>query len=516
MNFLKNAYKRSPAAFSAILCLAAALISAAICALVTLIPMRIRAIDLTPQKLFSLSDETVDILNGLDNDVEILLVSNTGIEDSGTVAKLLTLYKSYSGKLTVKLVFPDELPEEYGTLSEGSVIVKGPHRETVVYSSDYYDVSDEYFNISYNYYYYATQQGYNLGTYLEFMKNGYGEALGLYDIANYELILTTAIDYVSKDNITTVLALTNHGETMLEAYLYSEFRQTFTEVTFGTLSQGVPENTECIIISDPTSDITEAEYQTLTEYLSGGGKLALITSYSNVAKLTLLRKLCDQFGLTTDGGFVCEDDENRNMNGYPQILRPITLPEALGGKLTAGEYSPVFSGGTGITVTEKEGVDCSVFLKTSPNAYVKTDAENSESADFDETKDIRGEFALGVIAENKNGGGALMWISSFSLNNSDYDLVATGDNYPLFTAALAALNDSLSAPDIPSISTVSDVLTAPKSAFAVGMVIAISVPCLLMIAAAIITIKRRKPKAYDTQTDGIDSEMLGDNADTEQ
>ncbi|MBR2460967.1 MAG: Gldg family protein [Clostridia bacterium] len=494
MKSLKKAYEKAPAVFSTLLCVALAVISIGVYALVGALPIKARSYDITPQGVFTLSEQTGKLLKDMDGEVEILLVTDSGIPNMSIVDKLLQRYASYSDKLKITPVYPDEVPRQYGTMLAGSVIVKSDKRETAVYSSDYFDVSEEFFNLSYNYYYYATQQGYELGTYTQFMNSGYAESLGLFDIAKYELVLTTAIDYVLKDDITTVYAVTGHGETGLEAYMYPELRQNYTEIISGTLDNGIPENADGILILDPTSDITEQEYRLLSEYQRSGGKLALVTSYSNAGNLTLLKKLCEEYGLSTDGGFICEDEKDYNMNGYPQIIRPTVNTDALEGYLPDFTGQPVFSGGTGITVTEKQGISTVTFLSTSENAYSKTDAENAESPDFNQATDVRGKYGLGVIATDSASGGELMWITSFSLNNSDYDVVASGSNYPVFTAALSALFDSDKAPDISPMSIISDSIEAPEGAFAAAITLSIAIPCIIMLAYGLIAYSRRRVK----------------------
>ncbi|NLH95778.1 MAG: hypothetical protein GX477_00325, partial [Clostridiaceae bacterium] len=95
----------------------AAIITAAVIVLAIMLNLIIGMLDLrldlTPNKLFSLSETTVDILNELDKDVEII-----GLFDDGTIASdseykqvtdLLSLYDKYP-RVTVRYVDPDRNP----------------------------------------------------------------------------------------------------------------------------------------------------------------------------------------------------------------------------------------------------------------------------------------------------------------------------------------------------------------------------------------------------------------------
>lgn len=513
MENLKNLYKRSPAVFSVILCVALILTSAAVYSLFGLLPIHYRSFDLTKQRIFTLSDTTKDTLKGLSETVDVILVSDSDVPDSGTVDKLLKRYESYTDKLNVTVKGAKEL-QQYGTLTEGSLIVKSGKRETVVYSSDYFDLSLEYFNLSYNNYYYFLQNGYELGAFYDFMYTGYGEKLGFFDIAKYESVITNAIDFVAAEDITTLYSVMDHGETVLDVYLYPEMRENYIELTYGKLADGIPENADGVLINDPTSDLSDADVERLSAFLQKGGKLTVITSYANINNLGKLLSVCEKYGLTTDKGFVCEDDTAFNVNGAPHIIMPIPQNEALEGRLPSLNAKPIFSGGTGIEMTEKEGIRFKDLLTTSDNAYSKQDAANSETSSFQPDKDKRGKYSLGVIAEDSSNNSSVLWFSSFAFTDSVYDTVSSQSNFPVFLAALGAQYSSKLPNGIPSVSIITEPLNAPAAAFPVGMLIAILLPCLLVMAgAAAIFLRRRKYYAMATEEENS-AENTAENMET--
>ncbi|MBQ9115497.1 MAG: Gldg family protein, partial [Clostridia bacterium] len=275
MEKLKNAYGKAPALFSLILCFTTVLVSVLLYLGVGLIPRSARTFDVTENKLYTLHSETLDFLSVLDRDVEIILVSETGIPEYGIPEVIMRNYAEKNKHISLSVVSPADVYAQYGTMNEGCAVVKSGEKETIIYSSDYFDLTSDAFDNSYNTYYYLTQQGYDLGSYSDFMYSGYGERFGLFDIARYQSTITNAIRYVTTDKITTLYALTDHGEAMLDVYLYPDLRLNSTELLFGKLSDGIPDEADGVLINNPTSDLTEADKTVLTEYLSRGGKLTV-------------------------------------------------------------------------------------------------------------------------------------------------------------------------------------------------------------------------------------------------
>ena len=503
MKKLKNAYLKAPALFSLLLCIAVVIGSFAVYLGIGLLPGRVRMFDITENKLYTLHDETVRFISSVGRDVEILLVSESGIPEYGAPEVLLRSYAETNRRIKLSVVSPEEMFAKYGTLTEGCAVIRSDARETVVYSSDYFDVSDEYFDISYEYYYYLTQQGYDFGTYADFMYSGYAEQLGLFDIVRYQSTLTNAIRYVVSDNVTTLYSVTDHKEMTLDVYLYPELRRSNTELIFGKLSEGIPEQADGVLINNPQVDITEADKAALAEYLSGGGRITLITSYNYIKELPLLLSVCEEYGLTTDGRLLCEDEEEYHYGSYVEATHPTVNGDAFGGYLTADGLKPLAMGGTGITITEKEGITSVSLLDTSDNAYGKLEKDEDEKESGDATASdaadqvVRKRYSVAAMAKRASDGSSLLWFPTFAFSDSMYDTFAERDNFPVFVAAIGVQYGYDKPIDIPAVSISTAPLDVPDAAFPVGMVIAIIIPCAI-IAVGGVTVMKRKNSAYAT------------------
>jgi hypothetical protein len=325
------------------------------------------------------------------------------------------------------------------------------------------------------------------------MYSGFAESLGLFDIARYQSALTNAIRYVATDDITTIYAVSDHDEEMLDAYLYPELRMNSTELIFGKLSDGIPTNADGVLINNPKKDITESDAAAIREFLAGGGKLTVTTAYENIKNLTNLRLICEEYGLTTDGGFLCEDDTAFNYNKYAMVTLPNVNKDAFGGYLNADGLKPVVTGGTGITIAEKSGFTVSSLLSTSPNAYAKQDAEKEDvKPEFNEETDVRKQYSVAALSKNASNGSSVLWIPTVTLGDSDFNTASERNNFPVFTAALGCQYESDMPIDIPGVTITVQPLETPKAAFPIGMTVAIIVPCIAVALGGIVIIKRRK------------------------
>ncbi len=103
---------------------------------------------------------------------------------------------------------------------------------------------------------------------------------GTYDVSFAgENALTSAISYVTSDDLPKLYLLEGHGESALSDTFSTAVEQ--ENLMMDTLSlltlEAVPEDADCVMIYAPTSDISADEKDRLLSYLQGGGTLMLIT-----------------------------------------------------------------------------------------------------------------------------------------------------------------------------------------------------------------------------------------------
>ena len=86
--------------------------------------------------------------------------------------------------------------------------------------------------------------------------------------------ITSAIDYVTAEELPQLYLLEGHGEAELPATFQEQLEKENIQVNPLSLLtvDAVPEDAGCVMIYGPDSDLSQKEVEMLDEYTSGGGK----------------------------------------------------------------------------------------------------------------------------------------------------------------------------------------------------------------------------------------------------
>jgi ABC-2 type transport system permease protein len=381
------------------------------------LPASATQIDMTANRLYSVSDQTKQVVGGLSKDVTVYWVVRSNYEDS-TLEKMLNLYDSLSDHLTVVKKDPDVNPtfvKRYtDTAEDNSLVVVSGDRNTYVAKDDIfvYDYSNYYTD-------------------------------GTYDV-NFagESALTSAISYVTSDNLPTAYLLEGHGESALASTFSTAVKkENITTQQLSLLSlEAVPEDADCVIINAPTSDISTDEKDRLLSYLQKGGTLFLITAPPKGAAMTNLYALMAEYGASAADGIVIEGDSNHYAWGAPHYLLPDIQSHTITTPLISGKVHVLLPIAQGLIVSEplRDGLTVTKLLTTSDSAFSKLAGYAMENYDKAEG-DIAGPFALGLAISETLPDGAqtkIVWISSAALLDEDTNKQVSGGNLNLFVNAL--------------------------------------------------------------------------------
>ena len=192
------------------------------------IPSKYMQLDVSEQKLYTISSETEKLLKGLKKDVTLYFVTQTDNKDE-TVNKLLERYKDSSSHIKVKQIDPVMHPnftDEYTSedLTENSVIVVSGDKNKVVEYSSMYETEMSSYGMS------SETTGFD----------GEGQ-------------LTSAVSYVTSDNLPILYTLEGHGENSLGSSVESSIKKDNIDIqSLNLLTAGqVPEDADCILINSP-------------------------------------------------------------------------------------------------------------------------------------------------------------------------------------------------------------------------------------------------------------------------
>ncbi len=414
--------------------------------LVSSLPSRLTKFDMSAEDLYTLSEDTEKLVADVDADITMYqLLGSSSSTYGDMIWELLSRYASINSHIKVEQVDITLNPTFYQSYtdkapSQNSVIVSSSLRSKVV---DYSDIvvttqTPNYQTMSYD-------------TTYEFA----GEAQ-----------MTSAIEYVTSDNLPVVYLLNGNGESSLS----SDFSSILADDNFRTeqlsLITGdgkVPSDASCVLINVPQNDLSEDEVSALEEYIDGGGKVVMLTHFAY--DLPNLNSFANKYGLNRVAGLLVERDESMYISNYPYAIIPTIANNDISSMLNSQNVYVVTAstsgvGSHGITqVDTDKNVTVDALLSTSDKAYSKVNFDSSESDNSLYTvadEDIEGQFMVGARSTLSESDGQLIWFGTPYLGENYYAnlqyLIATMNTVcekeaSVTIAAKSLMSDSLTVPD---------------------------------------------------------------------
>ena len=434
------------------------------------LPSQYLKYDVSDQKLFTTGDQTAEIVKGLDEDITLYLIAQQGSEDA-TLQELLDRYAGLSSRIKVETKDPVLYPNfvsQYTSenLSENSVLVVGQNRSKAV---DYYDIY---------------QYSMDYSTYSSSLSSFDGEGQ-----------ITSAIAYVTAENMPVVYTLAGHDEAELSTTVTSSIEKENIELKSLSLltEEAVPEDAKAVIIYGTISDISEDEKNKLEAYMEQGGQMVLLLGYTD-KDTPNLDSLLGDYGITLADGLVLEGDSQHHLPNYPYYLLPDIQSSAYTSDVSSRYVLLAFAQGMTEAADISEDLTYESLLTTSAKSYSKTNLE-SENLDQEEG-DITGPFDLGAVVTktiDEDTEAKLIVFSSETLLDEQLDSMVSGGNSTLFLNVMSQLVDHESTVSIEPKSMSTEYLTVPAgSAIFWGILTIILIPLLLLATGGIIWFGRRK------------------------
>lgn len=440
---------------------------------VSSLPDSYTTVDVTSQKLYSLTATTKKMLKELSEDVTIYVINAENNQDT-LVGKTLESYADLSDHIEVvykdPVVSPDFYKEYTDSISINSLIVECGDRFQVINYSDLYAY--------------------------DFNSSTYQQTVSGYDA---EGLLTSAIAYVTGENTSAVYRLEGYGEQTLEPAFSDGVKKENVVLENLTLltSEGVPENATGVMILSPTNDLNEDDAQKLIDYLNRGGKIFLSTSYKEhfSEEMPNLTKVLNYFGLSIGDGLIVEQDESM-MYQSPLYLLPEVEADSLTQNVFGKTYDFVMMPYTQpILIDETEGVTVTQLLSTSQSAYSKTGL--NESGELKKADgDPEGPFAVGVHAEkalDSEKTAEIIVYSSDMLFTEVSNRYTMDNNLTLFTNAMSTMAGKTESISIPVKSYQAEVVTVPMaSSVRLAVLFMGIIPAASLVIGIVIWVRRKK------------------------
>lgn len=334
----------------------------------------LQTIDVTRNKLYSISDESKSKISEVKLNVSIYFF---GIDDSYTIVDLAKQYSKINDKIEVLVVDSSERPDLYEkyevTDSSQGIVVQAPERYKILSLSD----------------------------------------LTEYDYTTYETIdvseqkLTNAIIDTTIAKKPKIYFLSGHSEStnlqIFQTYLANEVNDI---VTLDLFSTNFPEDCDLLFIANPQKDFADYETEQIINYINNGGNILWLSS-SIDSSFTNINKILELYGASIPKGIIRESNSNNIFASTPNYFAPtLSYHDITKSFITSDTNSPLvvlFDSSKIDTVSDEElenlNVTAKPFLKSSSTSYFRADLSNTSllASDGEES----GPFNIGIEFNKK-------------------------------------------------------------------------------------------------------------------
>lgn len=329
-------------------------------------------LDVTQDKLYSLSDQSKQYAESIDKDVEIILI-NMGESEIDFANK----YNSINDKIKIEVVDDvsarTDLQDEYGLTSNSlAIIVKSDERDKVL---SYYDL--------YTTDYYTGQT-----------------------INTIEEALTNAIIDVTTEEKPIIYSLIGHNKYSSDYFYYftadlQDEAYEFKELDLLTAGS-VPEDCSVLMITTLAEDITEAERDAILDYINQGGKIILFSDPNSTGiEMPNFQEVLDTYGISISEGLMLEQDDDKMLMGTPNAIIVTVSPYTSVTSETSMNLQGCFITTGKIDIDsdklEELGVEVETLATTSANSYYRTDYSIDLSKGLTDDDTEEGNATVGAL-----------------------------------------------------------------------------------------------------------------------
>jgi len=326
-------------------------------------------LDLTWSGLFSLTGQTLQVLEQLNTPVKFYGLWRPGDEDP-QIMDIINLYVNKSSYINFEVLDPNKNPgflARYDRDRTGiplrSLIVEGEKGFRIITPVEMYDISQN-------------QQGQNFISGIP-----------------AERRITNAVQFAGIGTIPVIYELTGQYNTLLGGL--RELTENFIIKELNLMLSPVPSDASAVILHSPQKDLTPNEADKLLEYLDNGGRFFVLADYS-IRELTNLNRVLASYGIAFNFGIVRETDPVY-MTGDPRIsIVNISDHEIYHSIPNSTMKPPVLAEGMSITelVTRRRSAEIKPLMTTSNRAYHRTDIYNMPAVSL--PSDVQGPHTLAV------------------------------------------------------------------------------------------------------------------------
>ena len=408
--------------------------------------------DLTENKRFSLSPQTIQLLGSLKTEVNAVAFFRSDQPTKRTAEDLLKQYARYSnGKFTWKSADPDREPglaRRYGIESYGTIVL-----ETKAKSEKVLDAEEEK--------------------------------------------LTNGLVKVTREGKRVVYVIQGHGEaelTSTERPGFSEAKSSMEKANYDVkplvLARAgkVPDDATVVILAGPRNDLFPPEIEALDAYVGRGGKvLAMVNPFQNEG----LKKYLVKYGFQLDDDLVVEQNPIGRLFGIGPEVPIIQQYESHPITRDLSGVTTLFPLTRSITAlkTPPKGVNVQVLARTSPESWGETNrADLQRGIAKPDPQDLKGPLAVAAVATIDKARIVVYGTSNLAANQF-LNIQGNRDFFLNTVSWLAEEEDQISVR--PKDTKQTPVFMSSNQAQAVNLLPMLVLPGIVLIGGIIAVVRRR-------------------------
>ncbi|MDP4177526.1 MAG: GldG family protein [Bacillota bacterium] len=441
-------------------------------------------LDLTPNQLYSLSDQSKTILGTVKDDVKIIGFYESG-KESQQVKTILSKYQAANSHIKVSYVDPDKYPQvaqQYTSSGSSTGVSIG---SVVVQKGMDYKAGTKFKIISEN-----------------DMVGGTTDATTGETTASQLLVeqkVTGAITYVTSEKSTIIYTLQGHNETALDTTLASQLdNENYTVQNLNLASADAKlEAGSVLLVIGPKSDFTPGETDKVKTFMSNGGRAVFLLDYSETATPNI-KGILNSYGVDIKPTIIIEGDTSHIASTqYPNIIIP-----------TLGDHEilkPITSANTAILIPNAQSIvpftpkknttKIENLLTTSDSSWGKKNVKSTTISK--ETGDYTGPFIIADAITDSLGTGdtskdsKLIVVGSSTFTNSQI-LSAGQGNKDFFMNSVNWLVDKKDNITVRAKDLKSETLNMTASQeLAVAAIVVVVIPVIILFSGVLVWLRRR-------------------------
>jgi hypothetical protein len=332
-------------------------------------------IDMTESGLFSLTEQTLQVVDAVKTPVNIYGLWRPG-EAYPELPEILDLYLARNRNIRLELIDSNRNPGFLAKfdranqgIPNGSLIVEGEKGFKVITPTEFYDYYDNY-------------------------QNNTRSVTGL----AMERKITAALLFVATGETPVIYEITGHQEILLADLGLQTIveRENYSIKQINLMQSAVPSDASILLLNAPSSDLTKEEAERILNFLDKGGRFMVLADLY-ASDVSMINVVLASYGFGLDYGWLIENDYNY-MAGAPYLILPDMAEHDITNPLIQQRMPVLIVNGMGMSELQakRRTVELKPLLSSSAISFLRTEMEDLSGTQL--ASDIIGPITISMTA----------------------------------------------------------------------------------------------------------------------